>query len=959
MRGDFTRDTRERGRRASTRAVLLQQGRQLLDADWNEQAGLTAEREEQLARHVIGRQGAPRDSAGFAITAVAGGLGIGAGSLYAEGLHLSNRAATTYAAQLPAGLLPALTSQIPNGQEGFVYAEALLIPASLTADPTLAEPALAGADTVVRETIAWTVRAVALASVGMARAALIEALDRNQPVALAPWQTTTGGLDADVATEAEATDPGPCEMPPSAGYLDQLNRLYRIEIDLPGPAGTATFKWTEDAGREAALRAQGAGFAIDLPAARAAEWFPQGSIVEVIDDARARAGLPGAIGPISSQPGAALQITGVPAAALSAAVRIRRWAAANVVVPAAGAWIALAKGIKIRFAAGHYARGSAWTVPGRTLIGDILWPPYPVADFTQAVGTANVPFYRPTEGRRRYAALALVRRNGANFAVTQDLRDLFPPLTDINASDVRFDDSASQLGASDVQEAIDALAARDSTCCTYDVRPGSDWPSVIAAIPGGTHATICFAPGNYELAAPLEIGGLGHVRLRGAGQGSKIWCYGATCALRFSECRSVEISDMLVAAERQAPPPVPTPAQRHITGAVELRDCGPVRIERTTLIAAGRRWRQAACLRVEAVPGSARAGTGIVTVEDCDIVAGDLASGILILNGRNVRVCDNRIRARDEDPNRTYRRWADDPVISAALGRILFSHAAGTSPKSRPVTRADTRLFANRTREIPSSQTLFHYASTMVTEAAWTQFNDLHAAAMPDANARLVSLDVRKIVSNLWASDGVVVLGTTPFNGFGSAVGIVRQTLAPIVDTAIVVAGGAADNVTVSGNSIEGAINGVRVAVSNGQPQIRLRVDTVRISGNFIRLRAAPVDLIRNAILVGNVERCWVSDNDIAYETADARITGPRIQRVRQQNFDRLHAEGVRIFGSLGPVIHLRGNSIRSCPAGYTLKAFAGTDGSSKQWLVQGNFARDCRISYRLEGRCTIVDNVP
>jgi hypothetical protein len=939
--------------------VLLQQGRQLLDADWNEQAGLTAEREEQLARHVIGRQGAPRDSAGFAITAVAGGLGIGAGSLYAEGLHLSNRAATTYAAQLPGGLLPALTTQVPNGQEGFVYVEALLTPASLTADPTLAEPALAGADTVVRETIAWTVRAVPLASVGMARAALIQALDRNQPVALTPWQTTTGGLDADVATEAEAADPGPCEMPPSAGYLDQLNRLYRVEIDLPGPAGTATFKWTEDGGREAALRAEGAGFAIDLPIARSADWFPQGSIVEVIDDGRARAGLPGAIGPIGSQPGAALQITGVPASALSTAVRIRRWAATGVAVPAGGAWIALAKGIKIRFAAGHYARGSAWTIPGRTLIGDILWPPYPVADFTQAVGGANVPFYRPTEGRRRYAALALVRRSGANFAVTQDLRDLFPPLTDITAGDVRFDDGASQLGASDVQEAIDALAARDSTCCTYEVRPGSNWRSVIAAIPGGTHATICFAPGNYELAAPLEIRGLGHVRLRGAGQGSKIWCYGATCALRFSECRSVEIADMLVAAERQAPPPVLDPAQRHITGAVELRDCGPVRIERTTLIAAGRRWRQAACLRVETVPGSARSGTGIVTVEDCDIVAGDLASGILILNGRNVRVCDNRIRARDEDPSRTFRRWADDPAIAAAMGRILFSHATGSSPGRRPVTRADTRLFVNRTRTISRGVSLFYLASTLVTEADWATFEGLHAATMPRSNARLIGLDVREIVSNLWASDGRVRLGKTGFDGFTSAFGLVRQTLAPIVDTAIVVAGAAADNVTVSGNSIEGAINGVRVAISSGAARIRLRVDTVRITDNLIRLRVAPVDLVRNGISVGNVERCWISDNDIAYETADARNVGARMQRVRQENFDRFHAEGVRVFGSLGPVIHLRGNTVRSCPAGYTLRAFAGTDDSAKQWLAQGNFARDCRIPYRLDERCTAVNNLP
>ena len=65
MRGDFTRDTRERADRLSTRAVLLQQGRQLLDADWNAQAGLTAARAERTTVDVVGRQGAPREDAGF------------------------------------------------------------------------------------------------------------------------------------------------------------------------------------------------------------------------------------------------------------------------------------------------------------------------------------------------------------------------------------------------------------------------------------------------------------------------------------------------------------------------------------------------------------------------------------------------------------------------------------------------------------------------------------------------------------------------------------------------------------------------------------------------------------------------------------------------------------------------------------------------------------------------------
>jgi hypothetical protein len=954
MRGDFTRDTRERARRSGTRAVLLQQGRQLLDADWNEQAGLAADREETLARHVIGQHGAPRDDAGFAITVQGGDLGISAGSLYAEGLHVVNRVATTYATQPAAALLPALATTIPDGQEGLIYLEALLRPASVVSDPNLAEPALAGADTVVRETVAWTVQAAALSTIDMNRGALIAALDQNKPVTIAAWTGTTGGLDADVQTEAEAGDPGPCDMPPSAGYLDQLNRLYRVEIHDAGDAGTASFKWTEDAGREAGLRPEGAGFAIDLPIARAAEWFPVSAIVEVIDEARMNAGMPGRTGTITSAPGAALQISGVSAADLSTAVRIRRWATLPVTIPADLSWLTLSKGIKIRFATGHYASGSSWVIPGRTLTGDIIWPPYQAADLHQA----GLPFYAPSDGRRRHAALAIIKRNGAGFAVTQELRDLFPPLTDITADDVRFDDSHSKLGAATVQEAIEKLAGRGSGCCTYDVKPGPRWHEVFQNIPQKAHATICFAPGNYKLASPILIQELGHVRLQGSGQGTKIWCYGDTSALRFERCASVEVRNMVIAAERQAPPPDPPAEKSETTAALHIRDCGPVHIESTTLIAAGRRWRQTACLRVSSEGGKAMPGSGTVTIENCDIVPGDLAGGILVLNGTTVKITGNRIRPRSEPESQTYRRWADDATVSAALGRMLASHATNGADAKRPVTRIDSRLFKNWSA-IYFDHKINYFGWTAVTEQVWREFHTLHADYLQKADARQVKRSLKRILSNMWASSGVIKFKGQPFDRFAPLVTDVMQMTIATIDTAITVAGAFARDVTVSGNSIEGAFHGVRVALSDGKNQSYIRASTVRVMDNYIRLRVAPVDIIRRGVMIGNVERCWVADNDVAMETADAWQTDRRLELARKLNLDTLHAEAITVFGSLGPVIHLRGNSVQRCAAAYTLKAFTGTYEASKQWLAQGNYAESARYSYRLDNRCKAVDNVP
>src|SRR3954470_7108892 len=152
MRGDFTRDTRERARRTGTRAVLLQAGRPLLDSDVNEQAELVADRSEAIVRHVVGLRGAPRDDAGFAIVASGADFTIGAGSIYAEGLPLTNPAAVGYDAQFPAGILPSLTAAVPDGQEALVFVEAVLRPAL---DPTLSEPALDGVETAVREVVGW------------------------------------------------------------------------------------------------------------------------------------------------------------------------------------------------------------------------------------------------------------------------------------------------------------------------------------------------------------------------------------------------------------------------------------------------------------------------------------------------------------------------------------------------------------------------------------------------------------------------------------------------------------------------------------------------------------------------------------------------------------------------------------------------------------------------------------
>lgn len=87
MKGDFTRFTFDPGKRYS--AVLMQQGRVQVDADWNEQLAIGARRDREAGTDVIGGCGAPKTGGGFQILPLGPGVedfGISAGRIYVDGI---------------------------------------------------------------------------------------------------------------------------------------------------------------------------------------------------------------------------------------------------------------------------------------------------------------------------------------------------------------------------------------------------------------------------------------------------------------------------------------------------------------------------------------------------------------------------------------------------------------------------------------------------------------------------------------------------------------------------------------------------------------------------------------------------------------------------------------------------------------------------------------------------------
>lgn len=90
MKGDFTRETFKREKHYNS--VRMQQGRVLLDADWNEQADIQTYLRETEAKDVIGQCGVPMHSGGFRISPTQDyrDLVISPGRIYVDGILCEN-----------------------------------------------------------------------------------------------------------------------------------------------------------------------------------------------------------------------------------------------------------------------------------------------------------------------------------------------------------------------------------------------------------------------------------------------------------------------------------------------------------------------------------------------------------------------------------------------------------------------------------------------------------------------------------------------------------------------------------------------------------------------------------------------------------------------------------------------------------------------------------------------------
>jgi hypothetical protein len=555
--------------------LALQQGRLLLDAEFNEYVAML-DRRLRAESSDLTSFGPDPNHAGvawvprltpdaFRVTASGGALTIGRGRMYVDGLLAENhgtgamgfddllseptRTADTPYDQQPYWKTP---DALPSGGPHLAYLDVWQREVTHLEDPSLIEVAV-GVDTASRLQTVWQVRLLPEAGSGACTADDADLgqawLDIIQP---------SGGRLTTATIEIDPTD-DPCELPPSGGYRGLENQTYRVEIHDGGPAGSATFKWSRDnasvamavvemvsttelrlatLGRDDVLRISNNDWVEILDDHR--EFNQVAGVMRkvTVDDATRTISFTGAL-PADMQPADATDLA-------ARHLRVRCWDQAGVVVDGTGATvedlndvgsdgvitvpsaattqIVLEHGIVVSFSvdgpSNRFRPGDFWVFAARSADTSVELldeaPPRGIHHHIARLGTVTFP------------------------ASQTDCRRLWPPL----------DTGGDACG--------------DCTVCLTPESHTSGALTLQAAVDliGETGGTICLAPGIYDVGAGVAIDGARSLRIRGQGLLTMLVSQGT--ALTITSTFGITIENMAIIGGAQAPAAV---AMKTVMGA--------------------------------------------------------------------------------------------------------------------------------------------------------------------------------------------------------------------------------------------------------------------------------------------------------------------------------------------------------------------------------------------------------
>jgi hypothetical protein len=539
--------------------VVMQQGRVLVDSDWNELLDELTRRLQAGTLDILGRAVYPATTPyAFMISAYEQSgvqhIAIGAGRMYVDGLLAENRGpqqsaqfdeslaelSNTYPGAPEVDLdytqqpyLPGVT--LPQGSaEYLVYLDVWRRAVTYLECPDLVDKAV-NVDTTGRLQTIWQVKILDVSNV--AGGVTCSTPDSGIPAWEALTQPSAGQLTNGLVPFAAS---GPCCLTPNTGYTGMENQNYRVEIHQEGtpvssttgsvsypiPPGTATFKWSRDNASVATAVTAITPFAtggtttsqltVQSMGRDQVLGFSPGNWIEITDDYQELNGQHGELHQIIGINAAAKTITlDSPVSSTSFPLtnnnqpdparhtRIRRWDQAGEVYEIDGATVWMDLG----------STGSTGDIPvpppGTTLILENgITVTFGLNTSFFPGGTFHVFDYwtfaaRSADGS--IAPLTLAPPQGIHHHYARLAVVTFPAIVP----------SAPHAGAGDIavsdcrQPWPPPTAAAGGCCCTVTVGPGDitgnkTLQSILDDL-ANTQSTICLLPGTYPLPAPLVL----------------------------------------------------------------------------------------------------------------------------------------------------------------------------------------------------------------------------------------------------------------------------------------------------------------------------------------------------------------------------------------------------------------------------------------------------------------------
>ncbi|MDR4515033.1 DUF6519 domain-containing protein [Nitrosomonas sp.] len=483
-----------------------------------------------------------------------------------------------------------------------------------------------------------------------------------------------------------------------------------------------------------------------------------------------------------------------------------------------------------------------------------------------------------------------------------------------------------------VQDALNLLCQRDvDGCATYTVFPRPGWESVFDQIASNQDASLCFREGDYQLPAEKRIQSKGHLKISGAGPGTRIISSNGETALRFEACASVTMRDVYIEARAAGN----TGELKTLNGALTFHNCAQVHLNQVTLRNAAGTRPGATCLTV----GHADLQTGSAHVQDCYCDVGHLQIGMLFLNMDRLTVRDNHIKTRPKPRSWTLQTQLNDKLFAASARRLLINNGEVRNFEStRAAGKKNIQMDAvNNNRRIMIESPV----AGNVWKSSLTQELGVNAVA-----SNQVLLNTAKTIAARVLTDPVYRAGFLPFENWFTALGNQNPSVAY---KGIVCGGRTAKDVRILNNTLEGVQEGIHIGVSDRKQSgnQRYQAGRVAIEGNTIHVLLPPVTVHRRGgIFCGNCNHLSIINN---------HITIQRFLFSRQTEI-----EGIRIFGTMGRMFIVRQNYMTNCTVGVRVQPVGLQPDAniSNQWLVADNMMPQASLAVVAPASVTKTNNL-